>query len=451
MLWNTESRPKLIALIIVIVIVLGLVMVAGFEELPWQSSDNKIEKETDIPTWRSGHTWVYGESVTTGSGAVYTYIDHISEITQINGNPYYTHSTLEMSNEERVDRLDDRLFSSSSLNEAVEGQGGVLRTNFIDYSFPLRDGKTWPNAGTSEGYSGVYSVTTGTAVITQAGAFNCFQIIGDLVKEDGDRTIYQTRTIFYSSEVKRHVKTTVETETYDDGEIVDRWVVESVLIDYGFEDIDQDNIADKIEESFLSSDPRNPDADGDGVTDDYDIIPSMDMHLRVTISHFETQDNDQYDNGLNPTECDPYFIIELKEAYGGSNSVFVTYETEHFQDQNVVNNLVILIDIDDCQTFEHYGNMEKLFYIDILAYDDDENDTTNTDGEDDEVNINDDDGNGVCKNSIFLIRGEIMNLNDQFSVKEGESLTDFGTDSDSIGDNTKGGSIEYTFEIVDKP
>lgn len=433
-------------MIAVVVIVGALLFSTFYDEIEeWiTGEDDERNLLADLPRWEAGYSWVYNESVEPGSGRVWTYIDYISGIESAGGKTTYLRSTLEGRNNSRFERLENNYHAINSLNVVDVNDG---KPYFLDYDFPLKDGKQWSNTNTAEGFSGVYEVTFVKGIETDAGSYDCLMICGELVKYDNDVTTYQNRTFYYSPEVRKEVKSIISVEVYD-GDDYNQWRIESELVAFGHMDSDRDFLADRVETEIMGTEPGNSDTDGDGVRDDHDLMPTVDMHLRFTLYEFETENNDEYDNGLEPSDCDPYLVVELRGAGGGQNDVFASYETEHFTDQNRLEDIEIVFDLEDAQEYEEYGDFEKFFYVDIRAFDDDSNDSTDRNGND-EVNINDDDSNHVCVNTMFVFRGDIKNIDDLEGVKEGETLYDAGSDSYQAGDDTKGGSISYTFRIID--
>jgi len=433
--------------VILVIGIIGSLVIFSFNDdiRDWFENSEDEKSPADLPIWEPGYTWVYEETWDPEGGRFWTFVDYISGTETIGGRECYVRSSLERNHLTRFERVDDSYHAVTSLNGMDETVG---LPNFLDYDFPLSVGKTWTNVNTAEEFSGMYEVSFQKDVRTGAGTFDCFKISGTLVKYDDDATIYQNRTFYYSPEVKKEVLSLVVVDAYDSSGH-QQWVSESELAAFGHADSDHDRIADRVEEEILGTEPLNEDTDGDGTNDERDLIPTIDMHLRLVIYEFETADNDEYDNGLNPSECDPYFIIELRGASGG-NDVFASYETEHFTDRNRVENIEIVFDLVDDQEYVEYGNFEKIFYVDIMAYDDDSSDSTDTNGDDD-VNINDNNNDYVCINTMFILDGEIKNNDDNGQVKEGETLYDSGSDSNQVGDETKGGEISYTFEIVDRP
>ncbi len=401
--------------------------------------------EALLPEWRSGYTWVYEESFNDDPGnADWYFIDHVIGQENVGGLNCHVISTKENLREDRYFEQGQLFVDSGSLNVVDENSGKVL---YRDFDFPLYNGKTWFNSNTESGLEGEYHVEIVKGVVTPAGIFDCYCIQGELSMENEDSREYQMRTIYYSPEIAKYVKTEIIIEHYD-GETGYSWTILSNLIAYGLEDSDGDFLADTIENEIYHTDPENADTDGDWVMDCWDLIPTMNMHLTWTIIYFETADNDEWDNGIFPSSCDPFFILELLGGSSGTPEVFETLETDHFQDQDRIEDFTVCIDIPDHMTFEGYGSFDHWFNVYFSAWDDDDDDLTDLDG-DDEVNINDDDNDYICRNFMDLSRGVIMNLDQLVEMDEGEVLQSSGSDDLSFNGNNKGGSISYTLMITD--
>lgn len=438
---SSKVQPNFWLLPLVILSLLGSLFSGCIEN----DEEEDVLGEAQLPEWKQGYSWVYEESFSDDPGnADWFFIDHVIGQQDVGGFDCHVISTKENLVENRYFEQGQLYVDSGSLNLVDESSGKIM---YRDFDFPLFDGKTWFNSNTANGLEGEYYVDVVEDVITPAGIFDCYRIQGELSMETEDSREYQMRTIYYSPEISKYVKTEITIEQYQ-GETGYSWTILSSLIAYGLEDSDGDFLADTIENEIYHTDPENADTDGDWVMDCWDLIPVMNVHLTWSIIDFVTADNDEWDNGIFPSSCDPFFIVELLGGQSGTPEVFETMESDHFQDQDRIEGYTLIIDIPDHMTFEGYSNLDHWFNVYFTAWDDDGDDLTDLDG-DDEVNINDDDNEFTCKNFIDLTRGLIMNLDQLVEMNEGEELQSSGSDELSLSGNIKGGSISYTLMITD--
>ncbi len=423
-------------------LVLCLSLVSLFPGCLMDSDDSS--NEGNLPTWKEGDSWSYTQtdidllSQTEEEKVVVLTVAGVDQSTWLIDDAYYVNSSYS-SFESRFSTGRGEIIAMGNLSEAEMTWNGL--SLFRDYDFPLEVGKHWGEPNVFVNFSGEYQVTKETIKVS-AGTFECFKIHGDFNYVHGDWKEIVSRTIYYSPLVKREVKKQIEGELWIGDDMV-RYGQERELLAYGFADTDGDGLADTVEEEVFGSDPKLPDSDGDGVEDAEDFMPSLDAYLKVTLAEFETGGNDATDNGASPTECDPYFVVDIFPH--DSAQPFASIETEPSPDQDTVYDQSVVIDLPDSKEHEIWSSFGT--YVFIYAWDDDSEDSTDSDG-DDPVNINDDDDNYCCQNSAFFLSGVIWNVDDGDAVNEGEFLEDSGSD-DNDG-NARAGSIRYTFEVISK-
>jgi len=397
---------------------------------------NDSNDEAKRPVWNQGYTWVYEIPDTNR-----LHIDYITGEEAIDENDCYTIGFGFSEYEDRFGGRGTRYFSKQYVTEASSESG---LPHFRDFDFPLKEKKTWENKNTNVAMEGNYSVESIEKVETKAGTFNCFKVVGHLVYRQGDETEYWNRTLYYSSAVKREVKTHITVEHYEP-DLNYNATIERSLVMFGHKDSDGDFLADSVETELYHSDPKYEDTDDDGVIDSQDMFPGGDMVIEVSIFDFSTGGNDEHDNGESPTECDPFFVVELRDYT--NSELLDSNETDHLQDQDVVHDVVILLDLPEEKDSNILGPQTNLIVI-IQAWDDDSQDTTDSDG-DDEVNINDDDDDFASVVMIELPRAIIYSAYDGGNkVNEGEPLNDSGSDNIGGSGDVRGGAITYTLKVV---
>ncbi len=424
-----------------VALVLILVVLALFQGSAGCLEDDDELKKADVPVWEAGYTWVYRDSEDDSLDVIF-----ITGMEDFEGCSYYVGGKSRCELEGRFGGKGTDYFSMEFLSEIFLSSGKPV---YRDYDFPLETGKSWENRDTyHEEYIGNFTVMGVEKITTEAGSFQCFNVTGHLVNEDDDGVQYRNRTFYYSPKVKREVKfhRTIEYRDHDNPNFDYSWNFTEELVTYGFGDRDGDLIADRVEEKIYGTDPVQADTDGDGVLDWQDIVPLEDIHLLVTIVELETQDNDEYENGANPTDCDPFFAVELWDR--GSSEMFYSSQTEVVRDQNHVENIEILLDLPEEKDCDLYG-FDTTMDIHLKAWDDDGQEETDVDG-DDEVDISHLDSYDFCVTRHYFGVGQLtVNLFQTWElVDEGTELEDEGDGHVGTNGNIKGGRIVYTVQVV---
>ncbi len=422
---------KFLALVIIALVIMSTFAVYLGTDIFGSDDD----KKANLPAWKDGYNWLYLEideesnwthetlySVNGGDSVnnttCYGYYRHIYVLDDYYERPYIYNDPLP------IDR--------NTLNELDDDEG---TPRFIDFRWPLEDGKRWNNSGAYfNQWIGNYSVSYEKDVKTLAGTFDCLKIHGELENGNGD---YTNRTLWYSEKVKNVVKYRYEM-FYDD------WYNNETgeLKMYCFSDSDGDTMSNTFEKKFMHSDHTSADTDSDGVLDNHDMSLHGNFYLRLNITNFQTQDNDEYDNGNNPSDCDPYFVVGLSDWDNQLDS----QESPHFQDQNTIPELQFLFDIPDdglqpCYSF--FG-----IACSIFAYDDDSNDETDING-DDPVEV-DEETNGDECSILIIASGKFYYHSAWDELEEGTTLSVTGSGYYGNDGHVCGGSMDVTYTLLNE-